>query len=249
MRARNINHLIEILDEIIEKESREGSPMGYFPALYRKVTVEVKDRIKDNYFEDGKRMENLDVGFANRYLEAYYSFQVREPITKSWELAFRAAGDYHPIVLQHLFLGMNAHINLDLGIVASEIAPGRKINGLKNDFDKINDILASLVDEVQNELSKIWPLLKLIDAGAGKIDEAISDFSIDVARRGAWNIAKDLAQISKPLERKAYITAVDKRVYEFGKRIYLPRIPIKWLVRIIRWTERGNVTSRIGILR
>jgi len=38
MLARDINHLIEILDEIIENEINERSPLGYFPALYRKVT-------------------------------------------------------------------------------------------------------------------------------------------------------------------------------------------------------------------
>lgn len=44
---------------------------GYFAALYRKVTSRAKQGIADNEFEDGSRMEKLDVIFANPYINAY----------------------------------------------------------------------------------------------------------------------------------------------------------------------------------
>ncbi len=247
MLAQDIDHLIEILGQIIDEEQSNNSPLGYFPALYRKVTVEVKEKIKQNYFEDGPRMEKLDVGFANRYLKAYYDFKEDKEITESWKLAFDAASDNGAIVLQHLFLGMNAHINLDLGIVAAEISPRDEIYDLQNDFNKINEVLGSLVNDVQRDLGKIWPLLKLIDFLAAKFDEALADFSIDIAREGAWTVATDLA--FKEKSRRDYIANLDSRVERFGQKIYRPGWFFRVLVKIIRLTERGNVAKRIEILR
>ena len=98
--------------------------MGYFPALYRKVTVEVKRGIEERVFDDGPRMERLDVVFAKRYLDAFDAYMEGGAPTRAWVLAFETTGQWWPIVLQHLLLGMNAHINLDLGIAAARVSPG-----------------------------------------------------------------------------------------------------------------------------
>ena len=248
MRAETIDQVIAELDVIIEQARQENSPLGYFPALYRQVTIEVKKRIAEGYFDDGARMERLDVGFANRYLDAYKAFTTNQPTTSSWQLAFDAAKDNRPIVLQHLFLGMSAHINLDLGIVASEISPGERIHRLENDFNKINEVLASLVDQVQRRLAKIWWRLKIIDWLAGKLDEAVADFSIDIARQGAWNVATDLAGIDDESSRERYITDLDNRVTKFGNRLYKPGIILGLVVKFIRATEKGDVRTRISYL-
>src|SRR5690606_32359215 len=107
-------------------------------------------------------MEKLDIIFANRYIDAYYAWKNNGNITKSWEKAFEMSASFWPVVLQHLLIGMNAHINLDLGIAAAEISKGVNINDLENDFKKINTILSSLVNKVQNDLAEMWPALKKI---------------------------------------------------------------------------------------
>ena len=58
---------------------------------------------------------------------------------------------------------MNAHINLDLGIAAAEVAPGASIHALEQDFNLINEILCEMVDDVQDRLGKIWPAMRMID--------------------------------------------------------------------------------------
>lgn len=78
LKASTIDEVIASLDRIIEWSKRTKSRCGYFAALYRKVTCNVRDGIASGYFDDGERMERLDVIFANRYLEAfeaYYSGQ------------------------------------------------------------------------------------------------------------------------------------------------------------------------------
>jgi len=139
-----IDEVIRELDAIIAKTQQNDNPLGYFAALYRKVTIKVKEGIEAHYFEDGSRMEQLDVVFASRYINAYHAQEKEEPVTKSWKLAFEKGKKYWPTALQHLLVGMNAHINLDLGIAAAEISNGHDIKQLKGDFDKINTILSEL---------------------------------------------------------------------------------------------------------
>lgn len=247
MIANSIEQVIEKLEEIIEESKEQMSPMGYFPALYKKVTENVRDGIRDKYFDDNERMEALDVVFANRYLEAYYAYQSGEPCSKSWELAFQATKSRKRVVLQHLFLGMNAHINLDLGIAAAQIAPGERLAALEGDFMKINEVLGSLVNGVQNELAQIWPLMKFLDRLGGKLDEGLADFSMEIARDGAWRVANEAADLSgNDLQR--YIRQMDGRVDKFGNLIYNPGWILSTLVWVIRAMERGTVEEKIRIL-
>src|SRR5690606_26555708 len=116
MPAKTIDEVISALDTIIEKECANRSCMAYFPILYRKVTVRIKEGIRANEFENSPQMEKLDVLFANRYIDAYESLDNNKPITQSWKIAFGAAKTGKLLIMQHLLLGINAHINLDLGI-------------------------------------------------------------------------------------------------------------------------------------
>jgi Family of unknown function (DUF5995) len=247
MSAKTIDQVIEQLDDIVDRTKRHKSRLGYFGALYRKVTLKVKAGISEGFFEDGGRMERLDVIFANRYLEAFEQNLKDIPPTRSWQLAFDASKCWWPIVLQHLLLGMNAHINLDLGIAAAHTSPGEAVYGLKNDFNKINEILAALVDEVERELAQIWPVLGLLDYTAGKTDEVLINFNMQRARDHAWKVAEKLA----PLEPAAQVPAINKLDVEialFGRVIRHPGFVVGTVNKIIRLGERGNIPQIIDML-
>ncbi len=247
MIATTIDEVIEILEQIIQTSKSEENVLGYFAALYQKVTINVKERLHKNYFEDDKRMEQLDVIFANRYLEAYSNYKQEKPISKSWETAFNSSKNKRLIVLQHLLLGMNAHINLDLGIAASELMDKSTINDLHSDFNKINDILASLINEVQNDLSKIWPTLFSILKYTKKVDDFLINFSMNLARDGAWVFANELVK-EKREEREVLISMRDEKVSNQSKLIINHRIIERIIFRIIRFGEKGNIANRIEIL-
>ncbi len=243
-----IDNVISVLEEIILESEKNGDPLGYFAALYQRVTIKVKEGIENQFFEDGPRMEKLDIVFAKRYIDAYNAWHNNQPVTQSWNKAFTLAESGHFVVLQHLLMGMNAHINLDLGIAAAEVSPGEKISGLQNDFFKINDILASLVNEIQNNLSLIWPFLKKILSISGKIDNLLVEFSMEKARDGAWKSAKQLAKLSKA-EINNYIETRDKKVANKSSIITNPGNFIKIIIWIILLGERGTVAEKIQKLR
>jgi hypothetical protein len=146
--AETIDGVIERLTEIIEQTKGNQSRLGYFAALYRKVTCRVKECIEaGDYFDNNERMEKLDVIFANRYLTTFDQMQSGGDPTRCWDFSFRVTEQYWPIVLQHLLLGINAHINLDLGIAAVETVEtvgNEGLPDLHDDFNRINDLLFDL---------------------------------------------------------------------------------------------------------
>ncbi|WP_298313170.1 DUF5995 family protein [uncultured Aquimarina sp.] len=241
---RTIDEVITSLDDIILKSQTDNDPLGYFAALYRRVTLKVKEGIENDFFDDGPRMEKLDVIFASRYLDAYFDYQEDKRITNSWKIAFEVSKDYWPIVLQHLLVGINAHINLDLGIAAAEVSRGKNIQDLKGDFDKINRILSSLVIEVENDLANIWPTLKKILKLTSKVDNFLVDFSMELARDGAWKFAKELAAIPNE-QLEVLIEQRDQKVAEKASIITNPGFIAGIILGIIRISERGSVSEKI----
>lgn len=155
--------------------------------------------------------------------------------------------DWSAIVLQHLLIGINAHINLDLGIAAAQTALGDKIENLKGDFDKINQVLASLVKKVEQALTEVWPMLKLLDWIAGKNDEAIINFSIDIARNEAWNVAQKLASLDETRIVQE-IASIDNGVALLGRSIQHPGPIAGSVTNFIRLGERSNISEIISIL-
>ncbi|MGB1250281.1 MAG: DUF5995 family protein [Candidatus Promineifilaceae bacterium] len=247
MQAKTIDEVITHLDEIIAWSRTHHSRLGYFAALYRRVTVQVKQNIAAGNFENNARMEQLDVIFANRYLAAFYAYRDGKPVTTSWQIAFDAAPEWRPIVLQHLLVGMNAHINLDLGIAAAQIAPGDLYEDLHHDFNQINTILAGLVDDVKTELSEIWRTLALLSAVAGGAEDAIINFSMSIARDEAWRFGKRLAPLDAAA-RAAAIEEHDKEIAKLGELSVHPPLWSSFILLIIRLGERGNVRQIIDIL-
>jgi len=245
--AASIDQVIELLAEIVDWSRSSGSRRGYFATLYRKVTVNVEAKIaQGNVFDDNERLERLDVIFANRYLNAFHHYRNDQRPTQSWTYAFRESKRWWPIVLQHLLLGMNAHINLDLGIAAARTAPGKELPKLHDDFNRINSVLASLVDEVHGDLAAIWPALRIMNRYLIG-EKAIINFSMEKARDQAWSVAERLAP-PREAEQGEAIAQLDHEVAKFARVIRSPGVLIGTATKMVRLGERGTVPQIIDIL-
>ena len=245
---KTIDQVIEVLETIISESEQSNDTSGYFAALYQKVTIKVKEGINTNYFDDGPRMEKLDVIFAKRYIDAYYVWKNNQPVTKSWQCAFDLSSHYRPIVFQHLLIGMNAHINLDLGIAAAEVSKGKNIVDLQSDFNKINEVLSDLVIEVQQNLAEIWPTLKFLLKLSGKIDDFMVDFSMKLARNGAWKFAGKMANCTID-EWGKQILERDEKIAKKTNLVSSPGLIASTIFLIIRLSERGSVVKKISQLK
>jgi hypothetical protein len=145
-------------------------------------------------------------------------------------------------------MGMNAHINLDLGIAAAEISEANNPEELKSDFNKINEILSSLVHEVEDNLSVVWPALKYILKLTGKVDDYLVDFSMKLARDGAWKFALSIAD-RRDAELQRLIEERDKKVSGIVNVILNPGLLALMVLKIIRITERGSVKEKLQKLK
>lgn len=247
MQANTIDEVIALMEEILRETEAKDSRLGYFAGLYYTTTLGVKYGIEAGKFEDPARMELFDVVFANLYFRAYTEYKSGLRTPDSWKLAFDATERFWPTVLQHLMLGMNAHLNFDLGHAAALVAPGPQIHALKSDFDKINDVLAGLVHEVERDLAGIWPFLKKILKWSGQADEFIINLSMRIARESAWQYAVDLATATP--DRFAVILAEkDRAITQLGKPVAAPGPWVRFLLGIGRLTQRGTIKSRIRLL-
>ncbi|MDP9122053.1 MAG: DUF5995 family protein [Acidobacteriota bacterium] len=245
MAANPISDIIDQLTSIVAAAEAAGSRTGYFAALYRRVTITVLAGIDS--FQDPARMTRLDVTFATRYLNAFTAYQQGQPLSSAWQTTFQAAQSSDPVILQHLLLGMNAHINLDLGIAAARTSPGQELPALHDDFMRINAVLASLIETVMGELGQVSPLLGLIGEVLGRDGQSIANFGIDTARDWAWAFAETLAPLG-PAEQQAKIATTDKLVAGFAQALRHPEPVLAALYEVIRSRETDSVARVIAVL-
>ena len=243
MPARTIDEVIARLEEIIERSIAEGDRLGYFAALYNRVTEAVRTAIARGEFDDGERMERLDVTFANRYLDAYDRYRAGELPGRAWLKAFEASRSPRHIVLQHLLIGMNAHINLDLGVAAARTCPGSELPPLAADFDRINTILASLTPVVEQEIDEESPDFSAITRAAPKLELTLVGFAMDHARAAAWSLAQELAPFPPDRQLSAIARRDDEAVL-LGDAV-LCESPV---IGLIRARESADVAENIRVL-
>ncbi|MCF8368441.1 MAG: DUF5995 family protein [Bacteroidales bacterium] len=127
MSQKTINQVLDELDKIIEESLLENNYLGIFAYVYRRTTAQIKAEIEMGRFEDNERLQDLDIIFAGLYIDAYKNYGENKPISRAWEIAFNAKNERLTII-QHLLLGMNAHINLDLALAAAKTMKGKPIH-------------------------------------------------------------------------------------------------------------------------
>jgi hypothetical protein len=246
--GRAIDEVLARMDRNIDRCTLEQSRLGYFAVLYRGVTARVREGIAAGEFEDPARMERLVVIFANRYLDALAQFWDGKRPARSWLITFESSALARPIVLQHLLLGMNAHINLDLAIAAAQAAPGAELAKLERDFERITSILKHRIEETQERIKQISPWFWLIDYAGGRRDEELVGFGIRQARELAWKAAHSLAA-SDASVFDAQVTLHDEIVAALAERIRSPGRLLGIALQIVRVRESSDVRKVMSALR
>jgi len=236
----SIGDVLTELERVITYCRAKRSRLGYFAVLYRNVTARVQQNLSSGRFQDPAQLERLDLFFAHRYLEAFNQFSRGEAPTRSWAVAFQAAQRWPPIILQHLVLGINAHINLDLAIAAAQTAPGDELPSLEHDFDAINQLLIEMIVEVQSRIDRVSPWFRLLNRVTGTTDDALGAFGLQVSRRRAWQVAQQLA-FDDPAQLARDIAIHDERVGVLAHGVYAPILSLRATHLLIRVRESDDV--------
>ncbi|WP_118914054.1 DUF5995 family protein [Mycobacterium shigaense] len=247
---QSVEDVLHNIDQIIDWATKAESHIGYFAVLYRRTTLAIRDAVKAGAFEDGPRMEALDVAFARRYfnaVNAYFQPGSADGPTLPWEVAFLGDHDGQAIILQHLMAGLNAHITFDLGLAVHAIAP-ESMDSLEVDFFRVNKVLCQQLPGVLKVIDQLSPEIRwtrwLIPGEVQVLDRTLMKL-----RRGAWDFAYYLAThrptvAQRTVHQEAFAAAVGSWYLQPPARV----TPFPALVRQIGKHEIRDVPSNLKAL-
>jgi Family of unknown function (DUF5995) len=243
-----VDEVIAQIQEIIDWSKENKSPIGYFAALYKRTTKAIRAAIEADRFESGPRMVRIDKIFAGRYFDAVEAYRhPKKTPTRVWQVAFQNQDGHKPlIILQHLMTAMNAHINLDLGVITATEIDAASIKSLHKDFIAINTILASQVPDVLKELDQISPAFKENRKWLKHKDADFIDAGLNGFRDNAWMFACQLAAEDDG-DQPGLITSRDFVCGLLGKW-YVHPLPFGQVIDAIRDEELTDVAHNIEVL-
>lgn len=248
-----LDAVVEALDALIGWAITAASRLGYFAALYKRITLAVSTAVTGGEFQDGPKMARFDAAFAARYFNAlnghFHPDRFPKP-TRSWQKTFDAAARPDPIILQHMLAGVNAHIELDLGIVAQNMAPSTELPGFRGDFNTINAVLASQVNGVVDEINELSPALADIYHVLAGNEIFLINQAVATMRDSAWRFAVLLGAVPR-FARPLTIGVRDRTVATQAEMIYRPPGLIglaESLVHAIAERESRDIVRNIEVL-
>jgi hypothetical protein len=226
----------------VARSARDAT--GYFPAMYSRVTAAIADSIAAGRFDDGERMDVFATTFASYYLRAWRN---EIPRPRCWQASWDVAADGNLLIVQHLLLGINAHVNHDLPQAVVEVADqSGDLAGVHADFTAVNDILAAASVGILRDLDLVSRWANEAAAlGGGRAFH----FSLRTARAQAWDAARRLHPMTAE-ERRAYVRELDRLVSVLAYLITRPAFPASLLVPVARRLEERDpsvvITALLG---
>ena len=246
-----IDDVLRGIDQVLNWSITAKSTIGYFAVLYKRVTVAIRDAINDGEFDDGARIEQLDVVFARRYfnaLNAYFYPDEYDGLTLPWEVAFIGDRNGQATILQHMMTGLNAHITFDLGLAVRDIAAD-SLNTLENDFSKANAVLGSqisgVLDVVVQRSPRVRWIRRLIPSEVRRLKKVLHKL-----RKSAWHFAIGMAEHpenirERQVNKASWTAALGSWYLQPPARL----TPFPLLVRAIAKRESRDVAGNILALR
>jgi hypothetical protein len=170
-----------------------GDRRAVFLTVYSRMTATVRAAIDDGAFVDPEWAASYLVAFAERYRRALVAFERRgfESLPRAWLVAFAAAARGETLVAQDALLGINAHITYDLTYTLGDIGIGPDRDAKREDHDRINAILARLVQTAQDALVETYAAAAIagIDRLLDPLDDRLALLGLKGTREFAWRNA------------------------------------------------------------
>ncbi|WP_414169764.1 DUF5995 family protein [Streptoverticillium reticulum] len=157
--------------------------VAVFNEVYLAVTEEVVHRLDSGAFPDRPAAAELDVLFADRYLNAVHREPGRRP-PACWRPLIQMRG--HPAVrpLQFALAGINAHIGHDLALALVDTCRALDAEpcALEGDFQRVGRLLVVLEERIREDLMPGPDLLDVADP----LTHLLGSWTLEAARGAAW---------------------------------------------------------------
>lgn len=206
----------------------QGDRRAIFLRCYLMMTENMHAAVAAAEFNDNGWVNALVHHFADYYFNALDACQLNpQAAPRPWWLTYEAAGDPSTLVMQHLMLGINAHINYDLALALVdmldaewfELPPESRLQR-KADHEHVNQVISRTIDQVQDQvIEPLVPILALADTLLGPIDEWLTDRLIQTWRGDVWEQATAMLESDDPLEREVLRLQLEQDALERGRSI------------------------------
>jgi hypothetical protein len=243
-----LNDVIELMTLRLKALQECGDHRAVFQNVYLLMTKEMKGRLSSGFFLDSEWMERLLIHFAEFYFNALDAYESGKSCPPAWELAFRQASEKNGFVLQDALLGINAHINSDLPAVLHLVLSedhawpdARIMLRRRHDHERINDVLASLVDMVQDELAHHYArLIRPIDFIMGKKDESLSSFILTHCRTNVWYHTEQLLDAPTEEQKSEIKEKIENAAYDIGLQV-VNTLPFRVLRKLAPFARKSQL--------
>lgn len=198
---------------LIARWEQEGDRRAVFLGCYALMTQDMMAALQAGEFADPEWVGSLLDHFAGYYFAALDADAMDPPApSPPWRYAFDAAARPGTMVLQNLFLGINAHINYDLVLATADLlapewpdlSPEQR-EMRRADFTRVNHVIAQTVDKVERGVVERYdPLLKIVDALFEPLEDWVAVRLIGHWRDLVWRDATRLVEMPPGPEREAY---------------------------------------------
>ena len=250
--SKNLSGEFHSVDDVIsgldwfEKQCLDsGDLRGVFATAYLHITRSMNKQLRENQFRNNQWTEKYLVRFGNLYRIALIDFELSNlsHVPKSWQISFETAARKEGFIIQHLLMGVNAHINHDLAIALFEVDISSERADKYADHNLVNKILEDSTEGLKSEVStKYAPILRRLDRAAGTMDDRLIQFSIPKAREHAWAFAVALTNAPDDQNRKLIRRSIDEQAAVLARLIMSSPInhpKVTRTVKAAKWLDRA----------
>lgn len=219
---------IDRMQSCICRWEEGGDARSVFLSCYAMMSSNMLAAIEAGDFHDCNWVRRLLVHFADYYFIALDAYDAGDDdqLPAVWRRTHDAARRAETLALQNLLLGVNAHINYDLVLATADLLeeewPGLSPDARRQrqeDYNHVNEIIARTVDAVQDDvLERRQPVLQLVDAILGPVDEWLISHQITHWRNDVWAEAVRRVEIADADERERHRRSVETNALRWTQR-------------------------------
>ncbi len=222
--------VLQQMNEYVQQWEAANDRRSIFLGCYAMMTGNMLDALEASRFADDVWVAHLLQHFAEYYFNALTLYEAQQPETPSvWQLAHDAAQRDNVMTVQHLLIGVNAHINYDLIFAVAELLSpdwatfsAEQRAQRRADFDLVNAIIGETIDRVQDQILEARsPWLDVIDKLLGPVDEWLISEVISRWRDEVWQNAIRYVEALTPDERAALREHIEAEALQLGRTILL----------------------------
>lgn len=221
--------ILQRMEEQTRSWEATNDRRAVFLECYSLMTGNMLRAIDADRFHDSVWARRLLLRFADYYFIALEAYDCTdESCATVWTFAHDCSCGKDLHVLQHLLLGINAHINYDLVLSLVDLLEPEWSSFTETEKQRryedhclVNQIIAATIDTVQDEVIERYdPRMDLIDRLFGRLDERLLSVLITRWRQEVWDKALVFLETAAD-QREPLRLALEASVMKKARRILL----------------------------